>query len=741
MKRMLRLSCCWLLTLAAFSSLWSSSVATGVAAETVGDWPHWRGPFQNGMSLERNLPATWSPKSGENLLWRREEWATRSTPVVFGNRLYTVCRAFPETTKEGEKLVCINAENGDLMWESIHNVYLSDAPAERVGWSSPVVDPATGNVYYLGLGCYFQGLNGETGEPLWTHSMSEEFGMLSTYGGRTNFPIVFEDLVIISGVTTAWGDQAVPAHRFYAFHKKTGQLIWTLSTRLRPEDTTYSTPFVTMLNGQPALVLGAGDGSVYAVQPRTGKVIWKYDASNRGINTMPLVSDGIVYLGHSEQNASDTNVLGAVFAFNGNRTTDVAETDLLWKIPGRTVGRSQPVKIGDRLYTVDDGGTLWIVEAQTGKDVAKQKIGRIMFGSMVHGDGKIYVGEATGRFYIMEPTAEGVKVLSQERLNGEEILGSPIIAHGRIYLPTNAALYCIGLKDRQPAADPAPEVVKPAKADPNGTVAQLQLVPAEVLMTASGRQAFQVRGYDAEGRYLKTVQAEITAEGPGQIDAQGIFTAASGPEHTATTLTAKMGDLTSTARIRTVPGLDWKFDFNDKKVPVTWIGAAYRHQPKELNGEQVLVKISTIPKGTRSQSWMGPTHLHDYTVQADFLATKKNEKLPDMGVIAQRYALSMLATQELQIRSWTSRLELRFASSIPFQWQPDTWYRLKFRASNENGQAVLRGKVWPRDGQEPAEWMIEAADATPNTTGSPGLFGNASDAEFYIDNVQVTANQ
>ncbi len=36
---------------------------------------------------------------------------------------------------------------------------------------------------------------------------------------------------------------------------------------------------------------------------------------------------------------------------------------------------------------------------------------------------------------------------------------------------------------------------------------------------------------------------------------------------------------------------------------------------------------------------------------------------------------------------------------------------------------------------------IEAADATPNTTGSPGMFGNASDAEFYIDNVEVYANE
>lgn len=703
------------------------------------DWPHWRGPLQNGQSLEKNLPEKWTTE-GENLLWRREEWATRSTPIVMGDRLYTVCRAFPETTQEGEKVVCLNAETGDMIWESTHNVFLSDAPAERVGWSSVVGDPATGNVYYLGLGCYFQCLDGKTGQPLWTRSLIEELGMLSTYGGRTNFPIVFEDLVIISGVTTAWGDQAVPAHRFYAFHKKTGQLIWTLSTRLRPEDTTYCTPFITTLNGQAAMVFGGGDGSLYAVQPRTGQQIWKYDASNRGINTMPLVVNGIVYCGHAEQNASDANILGALFAFDGNKQGNITEADLLWKIPGMTIGRSQPILIGERLYVVDDGGKLWVINAKTGEEIASKKLGRIMFGSMVHGDGKLYVAEATGRFFVLKPTEEGVEVVHQERLNNAEIQASPIIAHGRLYLATNEALYCIGSKDRQPAADPLPAVEKLPPASADAAVAHIQLVPAEVLMSSGGRQAFAVRSYDAQGRFIKSVPATVTVEGPGSIDAQNIYTAPTDGNHSVATLTAKMGELTSTARLRVIPPLPWKFDFADKKVPATWVGASYRHQPRDLEGESLLVKISTIPKGTRSQAWMGPIDLHDYSVQADFLATEKNGKLPDMGLIAQRYALALMGSQELLVRSWTSRLELRFAKKVPFTWEAGKWYRLKFQASNENGQAALRGKVWLRDQQEPEAWTIEAFDATPNTAGSPGLFGNATDAEFYLDNVQVTPN-
>lgn len=704
------------------------------------DWPHWRGPLQNGVSLERNLPEKWSP-DGENLLWRKPEWATRSTPVILNGRLYTVCRAFPETTREGEKVVCVDAASGDLIWETFNNVFLSDAPAERVGWSSVVADVETGNVYVLGLGCMFQCLDGQTGEVRWSHSMSEEYGMLSTYGGRTNFPIVFEDLVIISGVTTGWGDAALPAHRFMAFGKETGELVWTISTRPRPEDTTYCTPIITTFNGQAAMVFGAADGAMHAIQPRTGRQIWRYDASHRGINTTPLVHEGIVYCGHSEQNTADTDVLGALFAFDGRTQGQITEPDLLWKIPARTVGRSQPLLWGDRLYALEDGATLWVINALTGEDIGRQKLGRIMFGSMVFGDGKIYVGEATGRFSVLRPTEDGVTLVHQLRLRNEEIIGSTIISHGRLYVPTTGALYCIGPPDATPQCDPLPPAATETPVASDQQIAHLQLVPGELLLPSGSKQQLTARAFNASGQSLGKVEATFAVEGPATVDSTGLLVTDPATSHATAIVTAEHGGQTATARVRIVPPLPWRFDFNDKQVPPTWIGAANRHQPKELDGEAVLVKVSNIPKGTRSQSWMGPTDLHDYTIQADILATERNGTLPDVGVINQRYTLALNGVQELQIRSWTSRLELRFAKTIPFTWQAGSWYTLKLQCENADGQAVLRGKVWPRGQAEPVVWSIEASDATPNTVGSPGLFGNATDAEFYIDNVEVHANQ
>ena len=112
--------------------------------------------------------------------------------------------------------------------------------------------------------------------------------------------------------------------------------------------------------------------------------------------------------------------------------------------------------------------------------------------------------------------------------------------------------------------------------------------------------------------------------------------------------------------------------------------------------------------------------------------------MPDIGLIAQRYTLDLMGRrQQLQIRSWTSVLD-RFSKTVPFTWKPDTWYTMKFQANVVDGKAELKGKVWPRGENEPDAWTIEAVDAAPNTEGSPGLFGNASDAELFYDNILVT---
>ena len=162
-------------------------------------------------------------------------------------------------------------------------MYLTDVPDERIGWSCAVVDPETGNVYVQGVCGYFCCLDGKTGKLIWDRSLHEEFGLISTYGGRTNVPVVFEDTVLISAVVVGWGDQpkwgglARPAHRFHVLRQErpASSAGSTAPASARSTRRTARRP-IAVIDGQAALVFASGDGEVWALQPRTGKPLWHY---------------------------------------------------------------------------------------------------------------------------------------------------------------------------------------------------------------------------------------------------------------------------------------------------------------------------------------------------------------------------------------------------------------------------------------------------------------------------------
>jgi outer membrane protein assembly factor BamB len=201
------------------------------AAVAIGDgWPDWRGPMQDRHYAGPPLPTSFDPESGRNVLWKNDEAGGISTPVIMGGRLFTLVRHKPGTQEEAEKVLCLDAASGKKLWENVFNVYLSDVPAERVGWSAVVADPASGMVFAHGVCGVFTAIDAKTGATRWQRSLHEEFGFLSTYGGRTNVPLVFEDLVIASAVVTGWGDTARPAHRFLGMDKATGEVRWRRSS-------------------------------------------------------------------------------------------------------------------------------------------------------------------------------------------------------------------------------------------------------------------------------------------------------------------------------------------------------------------------------------------------------------------------------------------------------------------------------------------------------------------------------
>lgn len=412
-----------------------------------GDWASWRGPNQDGTSEETGLVLDWSIE-GENLLWQKE-FLGRSTPIVLNDRVYVIGRIGKDITQQ-ERITCFDAKTGDQLWNHQLNVFHTTITFNRVGWTSPVGDPETGYIYIHGIQGLFICFD-KDGETVWKRSLTEEYGRISGYGGRVHTPIIAGNLVVISFLNTSWGAQSIPRHRYYAFDKQNGDLIWVSTPGGRPLDTTYSTPVVTKINGQQLIIGGNADGSIYAMKQTTGEMVWGFKLSKRGINTSVIVSGSKVYATHSEENF-DTTAMGRVVCIDGSGEGDITATNEVWRYDGAGVGYASPTLKDGKLFVVDNSANMLCLNANTGELLWQHSIGTVGKGSPVWADGKLYATEVNGKFHILQPGTDKCESLNVQEISREdddhyvEIFGSPAIANGRIYFTTEERIYCIGSK-------------------------------------------------------------------------------------------------------------------------------------------------------------------------------------------------------------------------------------------------------------------------------------------------------
>lgn len=700
------------------------------------DWPDFRGPARDGRSAETGLPDQWTK---QNQLWQ-VPFGGRSTPVVLGDRVYVLNSAGKDETLQ-ERLMCLDALTGKTLWEYKSNVYLSDVPPHRIAWSSPAADPATGNVYFYGVGGTLAGFTRD-GKKLWERSLGEDVGLVTTHGGRTVSPVVDGDLVIVSGVSTAWGEYARAAHRFMAFDKRTGEIAWISAPGGRPFDTTYSPPVITEINGTRLLIAGGGDGTVHAIKASTGEPVWKYVISKRGVNTGVVVVNQLAFVSHSEENY-DTSDMGLLAGVDAAHQGDITPAQVKWALKGFQGGFSSPVSDGKVLYQIDNGSNLFAFDPATGKQLWKQNLGTIQKASPVLADGKIYVGNENGRFFILKPGPDGAQILDKVELaqdRGEEMITASVaISNGRVFVVSTGAIYCFGARKPGPAWRPAPAAApkRPEGAKP----AYLQVRPGEVVLTPGGTQQFTGLLFDGKGNYLRAVQPKWTWPLEGTIDAAGKLTAQGGAQ--AGLLAAEFEGLKANARVRIMPLNPVSENFDARQPgppPAHWVNTTGKYEVRALDGNNVLVKLADNAFTKRARSYFGPVHQSNYTIEADVRATERRRQMGDAGVVAQRYQLTLFGNhQRLELQPWQP--ETHRTAAREFAWKKDTWYRIKLRVENlPGGQTKAQGKAWQADQPEPAGWLIERIDPIGNREGAPGVYADAP-FEVFIDNIKVTKNQ
>ena len=760
----------------------ASATLFSIRAASVRGWLHYRGPQQNGTSLESQLPENLKLNSPGHL-WTAE-LSGQSSPVIANGNLYVMGYVGSGPDLQ-EQVACFNADTGEKLWDHGWNDFLSDIIYTRYSTSNPTVDADTGNVYVQGTQGIIAAFT-SAGEKLWEHSMMDRFGRMTFPNGRTASPVIDGDLVITHHITAYWGAMGPARDRFFAFNKHTGELVWLTTPGGAPKDSSYSPPVLSWWDGKRVIYCGTGDGAVVCFNALTGDPLWFCKISQGGVNAGVLLHGDKVIAVHGRENL-DNSEIGRMVALRipkslpeGARPHEFPVTELeIWRNSRISSFSSSPILVGDTVYQVTITGNLVAIDVDTGNILAQEELGiEQRNAGPLYADGKLYVpmledpeseeAGASGAFYVIKPGPSSLEVLSKVRLEGR-CFGSPTIYNGKIYIQTTKRLYCFGNPGDSPGVAGAwpgvkwPEPGKPVK---------LHIIPPEVLLRPGDRQPFRIRTVDKNGFTVEELEdsrdvkwesyipstakvrvrmnAKFTSGGELEADAQAVPSAGA--------FRATFKDLQGVIRGRVLPDLPLGENLETFETtavhpanhpepgqkfaypPLPWIGARFKFEIRQLeDGNKVLTKTIDNKLFQRGIVFMGHPDMRNYTIEADVMTEGNRRKMSEIGLICQRYYIVLKGNAgKLQINSNLERIK----EETSFRMRPKIWYRLKARVDvAPDGSGVVRAKAWPTGEQEPDTWTLEVNHQNAHRQGSPGLFGFApQEVLCHIDNVVVTPN-
>jgi outer membrane protein assembly factor BamB len=245
-----------------------------------------------------------------------------------------------------------------------------------------------------------------------------------------------------------------------------------------------------------------------------------------------------------------------------------------------------------------------------------------------------------------------------------------------------------------------------------------------------------------------------------------------------------------TMRARVLPDLPMKFDFENFELkektgpgvgqepimpkaepgkpapspgPTTWNviepPTAFAYPPLAWNAARFRFDIREAPKGgnesaqpskaicktidnkifQRGTVFIGHPNMKNYTIEADILSEGNKRKGCDIGLINQRYLVTLKYNeQKLEISSNQERLK----EQVAFTAERNTWYHLKVRVdADKDGSGVVHAKAWKKSEAEPEKWTLEYTHKTAHANGSPGFYClTPQEQRGWIDNLEVKPN-
>ena len=753
-----------------FGCLLAASLAlTGISQAN--DWTNWRGPLQNGVSLEHYKKAG---KLDEKPTWIADI-RSRGTPVVVDGKVI-LWGYKGETTDLIESVTCLDAKTGKQLWQHEIPDFLSDSIYNRYSIGAPVVDPETKRIYLTSNAgnfiCYEL-----DGTKVFEIPMMEEYGRMTFPNSRVGSPVIEGEFVIIHFIFSNWGADGPAADRVYGFDKKTGELAWwTLPGVSPPVDSSFSTPVLATTDGKRVAYFTTGCGHIVCVNTHNGKPYWKMPICKNGVNPSVILHKGNLIAIHGDENV-DNSEKGRMICIKlpeklaapvppALEATTLEPSVEVWRNPiGAT--SSSPVLVGDVIYQLTDGAELYAIDANTGADLWKMKLSNAnLHSSPLYVDGLLYCPMLDGKLVVVKPGEKSGEVVQEIKLDGD-CLGAPSVCDGQLYVTTTKHLYAFAIPNKGVKVDAAPTVEMPKV----GKAVALQIIPAETVIMTGSKQAFRVRSVDANG-FLVSPKVEgvkwetfipPTAKVKATMDAKfndagelvvaadakssaGAFKATS-PEGQFGTIRGR--GLRKLPLVENFEEFDLKEDQPTESIkfaypPLPWIGARFKFDVREVAGtpgNKVFAKSFDRLMFQRGTVFVAPSNLSNYTVQADVMTDGSARAKSDIGLINQRYLICLRGNAgKLEVSSNLERLK----QEAVFKVVANTWYTLKTRVDvAKDGSGVVLAKIWDRAQPEPAAWTMEVKVPRAHTNGSPGIFGFTplNQKRVYLDNLSVTPNQ
>ena len=343
--------------------------------------------------------------------------------------------------------LCIDQRMGKILWrrtvapaeiEKVHEISSPAAP-------TPATDGERVYVYFGSFGLVSYDFDGKL---LWERRLP----LPQNIYGAVASPIVAGDLLVLN-------HQGKDAY-LLAVNRRDGKTVW--KTDRSKFQYGWSTPVYWRHDGIDEIVVLGGDFGpnqrLMAYNLADGTERWWVAGLPPCGKSTPVIGSDMVFFAAPdiildvEAEKRNPERAAQIYANNASRVMairpggkgEVNQTHVAWTQTKGVPGVPSPLYYNGRLYTVKNGGIVFSRVAKTGELVYSGRTGATgyYYSSPVAADNKIYVASEEGVVVVLD-SGEKLKVLARNKLDGQ-ILATPAIAGGKIYVRTANYLYAFG---------------------------------------------------------------------------------------------------------------------------------------------------------------------------------------------------------------------------------------------------------------------------------------------------------